>query len=271
MRPAFVQILQGRARPADQVLPGRDPRGLRRHQRARRWEPGRRARLAAKNWARCGSSAGVPRSRSTTGHVCKRSGSDRSKSRGEVRDMQIVNVEVVPVELKLRMPYRAAAHPTEMDRVDCVFVRIDTREGRSGLGLRRLRPGPHRRDAGAGLARLPRLRRPRPRPQPAEHRVRPGRAGAPDRGHALGPLRLRHRLLRSAGPGGRAAPAPAAGRLPPPHPDVDHAGHRCRSRRRSKWPATAPGRDSASSSSRAASIPRRMCAGCRPCTTPCPT
>ncbi len=48
--------------------------------------------------------------------------------------MQIVNVEVIPVELKLRMPYRAAAHPTEMDRVECVFIRIDTREGRNAWG-----------------------------------------------------------------------------------------------------------------------------------------
>jgi L-alanine-DL-glutamate epimerase-like enolase superfamily enzyme len=48
--------------------------------------------------------------------------------------MQITNVEVTPVELKLRLPYRAAAHPDEMDHVDCVFIRIDTREGRTAWG-----------------------------------------------------------------------------------------------------------------------------------------
>jgi L-alanine-DL-glutamate epimerase-like enolase superfamily enzyme len=48
--------------------------------------------------------------------------------------MQITNVEVVPVELRLRMPYRGAAHPAEIDRVQCVFIRIDTREGRTAWG-----------------------------------------------------------------------------------------------------------------------------------------
>ena len=48
--------------------------------------------------------------------------------------MQITNVEVVPVELKLRVPYRTAAYPTEVQRIDCVFVRIDTRGGRVSWG-----------------------------------------------------------------------------------------------------------------------------------------
>jgi len=48
--------------------------------------------------------------------------------------VQITNVEVVPVELKLRLPYRTAAYPTEVQRVDSVFVRIDTRQGRIAWG-----------------------------------------------------------------------------------------------------------------------------------------
>jgi L-alanine-DL-glutamate epimerase-like enolase superfamily enzyme len=48
--------------------------------------------------------------------------------------MQIVHVEVVPVELTLRLPYRAAAHPTEVERVECVFIRIETREGQVAWG-----------------------------------------------------------------------------------------------------------------------------------------
>ncbi len=48
--------------------------------------------------------------------------------------MQIVHVEVTPVELELRLPFRAAAYPDELERVDCVFVRIETREGRVAWG-----------------------------------------------------------------------------------------------------------------------------------------
>jgi L-alanine-DL-glutamate epimerase-like enolase superfamily enzyme len=48
--------------------------------------------------------------------------------------VQITNVEVVPVELKLRLPYRTAAYRTEVQRVDSVFVRIDTRQGRTAWG-----------------------------------------------------------------------------------------------------------------------------------------
>jgi L-alanine-DL-glutamate epimerase-like enolase superfamily enzyme len=48
--------------------------------------------------------------------------------------MQITRVEVVPVELKLRLPYRGVAHPIEVDRVNCVFIRVDTREGRTAWG-----------------------------------------------------------------------------------------------------------------------------------------
>jgi L-alanine-DL-glutamate epimerase-like enolase superfamily enzyme len=44
--------------------------------------------------------------------------------------MQIVNVEVVPMELDLRLPYRTAYNAdAEVERVGAVFVRIETRQG----------------------------------------------------------------------------------------------------------------------------------------------
>ncbi len=43
--------------------------------------------------------------------------------------MQISHVEVVPVELNLSLPHRTATHPAAVDRIDCVFVRIETRKG----------------------------------------------------------------------------------------------------------------------------------------------
>jgi L-alanine-DL-glutamate epimerase-like enolase superfamily enzyme len=48
--------------------------------------------------------------------------------------MQISHVEVVPVELDLSLPYRAAAHPSDIERVVCVFVRIETKEGQVAWG-----------------------------------------------------------------------------------------------------------------------------------------
>jgi L-alanine-DL-glutamate epimerase-like enolase superfamily enzyme len=48
--------------------------------------------------------------------------------------MQISHVEVVPIELNLAVPYRTAAHPAEVDRAGCVFVRIETREGQVAWG-----------------------------------------------------------------------------------------------------------------------------------------
>jgi L-alanine-DL-glutamate epimerase-like enolase superfamily enzyme len=48
--------------------------------------------------------------------------------------VQITNVELIPVQLNLRMPYRAAPHYTEVEQIDCIFVRIDTREGRVAWG-----------------------------------------------------------------------------------------------------------------------------------------
>jgi L-alanine-DL-glutamate epimerase-like enolase superfamily enzyme len=48
--------------------------------------------------------------------------------------MQITRVEVMPVELNLRLPYWAAAYPAEIERVDCVFVRVETRGGQVAWG-----------------------------------------------------------------------------------------------------------------------------------------
>ncbi|MGD8820224.1 MAG: enolase C-terminal domain-like protein [Anaerolineae bacterium] len=48
--------------------------------------------------------------------------------------MQITHVEVVPIELRLRLPYRAATHPEEIEQLDVVFVRIETREGQVAWG-----------------------------------------------------------------------------------------------------------------------------------------
>ena len=54
--------------------------------------------------------------------------------------MQITHVEVVPVELKLRQPFRAAAYPAEIESVGCVFVRIETKEGRTAWGCAAFQP-----------------------------------------------------------------------------------------------------------------------------------
>ncbi|MBN1138426.1 MAG: dipeptide epimerase [Anaerolineae bacterium] len=43
--------------------------------------------------------------------------------------MQITHVEVVPVELGLRLPYRTLRYRAAMERVPAVFVRVDTRQG----------------------------------------------------------------------------------------------------------------------------------------------
>lgn len=48
--------------------------------------------------------------------------------------MQISQVEVVPVELSLRLPYRTATHQTAITSIDCVFVRIETKESRVAWG-----------------------------------------------------------------------------------------------------------------------------------------
>jgi len=47
--------------------------------------------------------------------------------------MQITHVQVVPAELRLRLPYRTAHHP-EVDRVTVLFVQIETRQGEIAWG-----------------------------------------------------------------------------------------------------------------------------------------
>jgi L-alanine-DL-glutamate epimerase-like enolase superfamily enzyme len=53
--------------------------------------------------------------------------------------VQISHVEVVPMELDLRQPYRAA-DGTEVERVGCVFVRVETRDGRVAWGCAAVDP-----------------------------------------------------------------------------------------------------------------------------------
>ena len=48
--------------------------------------------------------------------------------------MQITQVEVTPIELEIGLPYRTAAHPSEVERMGCVFVRIETVEGQVAWG-----------------------------------------------------------------------------------------------------------------------------------------
>ncbi len=48
--------------------------------------------------------------------------------------MQIANIEVVPVDLALRLPYRTAHHARPIDQVTAVFVRIETTQGREAWG-----------------------------------------------------------------------------------------------------------------------------------------
>jgi L-alanine-DL-glutamate epimerase-like enolase superfamily enzyme len=48
--------------------------------------------------------------------------------------MQISQVEIVPLQLSLRVPFRTAAHPTEVESIGCVFVRIETTKGQVAWG-----------------------------------------------------------------------------------------------------------------------------------------
>lgn len=47
--------------------------------------------------------------------------------------MQITNVQVIPVELGLHLPYRTARQ-SEIESITAIFVRVDTREGRTAWG-----------------------------------------------------------------------------------------------------------------------------------------
>ncbi len=53
--------------------------------------------------------------------------------------MQITRVEVVPLQLSLRLPYQAARVGL-IEAVDCLFVRIETRDGRVAWGCAALDP-----------------------------------------------------------------------------------------------------------------------------------
>ncbi len=48
--------------------------------------------------------------------------------------MQITHVEVVPVELGLRLPYRTLRYRSAVDRVPAVFIRVETRQGLTAWG-----------------------------------------------------------------------------------------------------------------------------------------
>jgi len=55
--------------------------------------------------------------------------------------MQITHVEVVPLELNLRVPYRSAYTPDDqVERVAVVFIRIDTRQGDVAWGCAAFNP-----------------------------------------------------------------------------------------------------------------------------------
>ena len=48
--------------------------------------------------------------------------------------MQLTHVEVIPVELDLRLPYRTAIYPIGLERIGVVFVRFETRQGQTAWG-----------------------------------------------------------------------------------------------------------------------------------------
>lgn len=48
--------------------------------------------------------------------------------------MQITHVEVAPLELRLRLPYRTAVTDAAIERVGCVFIRVETRQGLTAWG-----------------------------------------------------------------------------------------------------------------------------------------
>ncbi len=54
--------------------------------------------------------------------------------------MQISHVEVVPVTIELGVPYRTAASSGDIEQIECVFVRIETRGGRVAWGCAAFEP-----------------------------------------------------------------------------------------------------------------------------------
>ena len=48
--------------------------------------------------------------------------------------MQIASIEVIPVDLALRLPYRTAHHAEPINAITAIFLRIETRQGREAWG-----------------------------------------------------------------------------------------------------------------------------------------
>lgn len=48
--------------------------------------------------------------------------------------MQIAAIEVVPIELSLRLPYQTAYHSEAIESVTAVFIRVETKQGREAWG-----------------------------------------------------------------------------------------------------------------------------------------
>ncbi len=49
--------------------------------------------------------------------------------------MQISHVEVIPTELRLKLPYRSVYHrETDVQHIDVVFIRVETRDGQTAWG-----------------------------------------------------------------------------------------------------------------------------------------
>ncbi len=48
--------------------------------------------------------------------------------------MQIAAIEVVPVELSLRLPYQTAYHSEAIESITAVFIRVETKQGREAWG-----------------------------------------------------------------------------------------------------------------------------------------
>lgn len=48
--------------------------------------------------------------------------------------MQITAVEIIPVDLDLRLPYRTAYHADAVESISTVFIRVETKQGREAWG-----------------------------------------------------------------------------------------------------------------------------------------
>ena len=146
--------------------------------------------------------------------------------------MQITHARVVPVELDLRLPFRTAVHAEAVDRITCIFVCLETREGRVAWGCAAFDPA----ITGETIDQVTRACQ-----------------ACADRSLDLNPLNTEFALaelhsLTQATPSARcafdiafhdllglAAGLPvvqAPGQLPAPHPDLGDCQHRARERDR---------------------------------------